>query len=71
MAEQKTQLTVERVWKKGPAVWIVGFCSLPKFAPPSELLLQVEEWVEVGRERGKGGRCRGSCGAKKKSPCGI
>lgn len=58
MAGQRTQLTVERVRKKGPApAWIVGFCSLPKFAPPSELLLQMGlSWVEEGRERGKGGR---------------
>lgn len=57
MAGQRPQLTVERVGKKGPASdRIVGFCSLPKFAPPSALLLQMEEWVEVDRERGMGGR---------------
>lgn len=59
MAGQRPQLTVERLRKKGPASdRIVGFCSLPKFAPPSELLLQTEEWVEVDRERGMGGRWR-------------
>lgn len=54
MAGQRTQLTVERVRKKGPApAWIVGFCSLPKFALPSELLLQLDlsEWKRTERER--------------------
>lgn len=53
MAGQRTQLTVERVRKKGPAPqWIVGFCLLPKFALPSELLLQMgpREWK---RRRGR------------------
>lgn len=60
MAGQRTQLTVERVRKKGPApAWIVGFCSLPKFAPPSELLLQMglSEWKRAergGREADEG-----------------
>lgn len=48
MAGQRTQLTVERVRKKGPApVWIVGFCLLSKFTLPSVWLLQMG-W---GRER--------------------
>lgn len=60
MAGQRTQLTVERVRKKGPAsAWIVGFCPLPKFAPPSELLLQMglSEWKRAergGREADEG-----------------
>lgn len=60
MAGQRTQLTVERVRKKGPApAWIVGFCSLPKFAPPSELLLQMglSGWKSAergGREADEG-----------------
>lgn len=52
MAGQRTQLTVERVRKKGPGLArIVGFCSLPKFAPTSELLLQMDlsEWKRAGR----------------------
>lgn len=60
MAGQRTQLTVERVRKKEPApAWVVGFCSLPKFAPPSELLLQMglSEWKRAeggGREADEG-----------------
>lgn len=58
MAGQRPQLTVERVGKKGPASdRTVGFCS-SKFAPPSELLLQMGEWVDVDRERGMEGRWR-------------
>ncbi len=54
MAGQRTQLTVERVRKKGPApAWIVGFCSLPKFAPPCELLLQMG--LSEGRRADRGG----------------
>lgn len=52
MAGQRTQLTVERVRKKGPApAWIVGFCLLPKFALPSELLVQMDrsEWKRTER----------------------
>lgn len=57
MAGQRPQLTVERARKKGPAsARTVGFRSLPKFAPPSEWLLEMEEWVEVDREGGMGGR---------------
>lgn len=53
MAGQKTKLTVERVRKKGPApAWLVGFCSRPKFAPPSELHMGLSEW----RRTGRGGR---------------
>lgn len=58
MAGQRTQLTVERVRKKGPApAWIVGFCSLPQFAPPSELLLQMglSEWKRAERGRREAG----------------
>lgn len=53
MAGQKPHLTVERVRIKGPAPErIVGFCLLPKFAPPSELLLQMEpERVEEDGNR--------------------
>lgn len=57
MAGQRTQLTVERLRKKGTAsARIVGFCPLPEFAPPSELLSQMgpAEW-----ERGEGREWRG------------
>lgn len=61
MAGQRTQLTVEWVRKKGPASeWIVGFCPLPKFAPPSELLLQMGLSDRRRAERrGMGGQMRG------------
>lgn len=60
MAGQRPQLTVERAGKKGPAsAPTVGFRSLPKFAPPSALLSQMGEWVDVDRERGDGRQMRG------------
>lgn len=57
MAGQRTQLTVERLRKKGTAsARIVGFCPLPEFAPPSELLLPSGrgERAESGEEWGVG-----------------